>query len=93
MQSFWLFAIYFGAGVLQDIVITFYYRFVADKKAGLSAMLSFIVTLINLTILYGILTNLTPESGIWLIVTYAVGNAVGAYLAVRFSKLFSSVEK
>ena len=83
-----MYAIYFGAGVLQDIVITFYYRFVADRKAGLSAGLSFVVTLINLTILYGILTNLTPESGIWLIVTYALGNALGAYLAVKFSKVF-----
>jgi uncharacterized membrane protein YfcA len=92
MQSFWIFAIYFGAGVLQDIVITFYYRFVADKKAGPSAALSFVVTLINLTILYGILSNLTPESGIWLIITYALGNAVGAYLAVKFSRIFGKRE-
>ena len=87
MQNFWMYMIYFGAGVLQDIIITFYYRFVADKKAGLSATLSFITTLINLTILYGILTNLTPDSGFWLIITYAFGNGVGAYLAVRFSRL------
>jgi len=79
--------------VLQDIVITFYYRFVADKKAGLSAILSFVVTLINLTILYEILSNLTPKSGIWLIVTYALGNAVGAYLAIRFSHIFGRREK
>lgn len=93
MQGFWLFAIYFGAGVLQDIVITFYYRFVADRKAVWSAVLSFTVTLINLTILYGILSNLTPESGIWLIVIYAIGNAVGAYLAIKFSGHFGKYKK
>ncbi len=83
-----MYVIYFGTGVLQDIAIALYYRFVADKKAGLSATLSSITTLINLTILYGILTNLTPDSGVWLIITYALGNGVGAYLAVKFSKVF-----
>jgi uncharacterized protein YebE (UPF0316 family) len=81
-----MYLIYFGAGILQDIVITFYYRFVAAQKAFLSATFSFITTLISLTILYEVLTNLTPQSGIWLIISYALGNGVGAYLAVKFSK-------
>ena len=86
MQTYWIYLIYFGAGILQDIVITLYYRFVIDKRAFGSGVLSFIVTLINLTILYGILSSLGPDSGIKLILVYALGNAVGAYLAVRFTK-------
>lgn len=71
--------------MLQDIVITFYYRFISEKKALPSATLSFFITLINLTILYNILQNLSPDSGIALIMVFALGNALGAYLAVKFS--------
>ncbi len=87
MENYWIYLIYFGAGVLQDIVITLYYQLISKKRAGLTAFFSFFITLINLTILYGILSNLTPDSGILLIATYALGNAVGAYLAVKFSKI------
>jgi positive regulator of sigma E activity len=93
MQNYWIYLIYFGAGVIQDITVTFYYQFVSEKKALRAAMLSFLITLINLTILYGILSNLNPDSGIFLIATYALGNATGAYLAIRFPKILSQKNK
>ena len=34
MENYWIYLVYFGAGVLQDIVITIYYQLIAKKKGG-----------------------------------------------------------
>jgi hypothetical protein len=76
--------IYFGAGILQDIVVVLYSQLIYEKKAMQTAVSSFVLTVINLTILYGIISSLDPTNGVGLILVYGLGNAIGAYLAVKF---------
>lgn len=86
MELFLTYLIYFGAGILQDIVVVLYSQLIYEKKAMQTAVSSFVLTVINLTILYGIISSLDPANGVGLIIVYGLGNAIGAYVAVKFRK-------
>ena len=74
-------AIFFLVGLLQDLLVTSYYKAISDKQPVSSAALSGIVTIVNLTVFYGILSSL-DQSVFSKIVVYALGNALGTYLIV-----------
>ncbi len=74
--------LFFLVGFFQDILITLYYKEISNKRPGRSAWLSGIITVVNLTVFYGILSRL-DQTVYSRIVVYALGNAVGTYLVVR----------
>ncbi len=77
--------IFFIVGVLQDVIVTLYYQSINDKKPMSAAWLSGIITVVNLTVFYGILSAL-DDTVYSRIGAYAVGNAVGTYIIVRRDK-------
>ena len=82
--------IYFLIGIGQDVLITYYYQTIAKEYALKAAFTSTIVTLLNLIILYKILTGI--ENQIFtIILAHAVGNGVGTVLVIKkeyLKKLF-----
>jgi uncharacterized protein YebE (UPF0316 family) len=75
---------YFFAGVLQDFLVTINQRYVI-KGHIISAMLtSFLITIVSLVVLYNILSSLDPSQSIPAIIIYAMGIAIGTFLAMKF---------
>jgi len=79
----WYLIIYFFAGVLQDFIFTLNLRYVAQRKILLAMVTSFFTVVVNLVVLYNILTQLNSGKSILSIVIYALGIAVGTFLAMR----------
>ena len=54
--------LFFIVGALQDVLVTLYYQAINQKRPPSSAVLSGIITIVNLTVFYGILsvTRLVP---------------------------------
>ncbi|EKD32857.1 MAG: hypothetical protein ACD_76C00130G0004 [uncultured bacterium] len=75
--------IYFFAGVLQDFLFTINIRSVAKHKIFLALTSSFLVTIVNMIVLYNILTQLEADKTIIAIITYALGITAGTYLAMK----------
>lgn len=73
--------LFFAIGLVQDLLITSYYRAITDKQASLAGILSGIVTIVNLTVFYGILSTL-DDTVFSKIFVYALGNALGTYIIV-----------
>ncbi len=76
--------IYFLAGVLQDFLFTVNLRYVAKNKVLLAVLTSFLVTVVNLVVLYNILTQLDSQRTIVAIIIYALGITTGTFLAMKF---------
>jgi len=76
--------LFFLAGVLQDFLLTLNWRFIAKEKAIPASILSFLVTMITMTVLYSILLKLDAQRSIVAIVIYALGIASGTFLGVKF---------
>jgi uncharacterized protein YebE (UPF0316 family) len=76
--------IYFFAGVLQDFLFTVNLRYVAKNKVSLAVLTSFLVTVVNLLVLYNILTQLDSQRTILAIIIYALGITMGTFLAMKF---------
>ena len=74
--------IYFSVGVLQDFMIALYTRLVSTKQTLWASTLSFIITAVNLAVIYTLITNL-QESGFFAIGAYALGNAVGTAIGMK----------
>lgn len=82
MDIFVAHILFFSVGLFQDLLITYYYQVVAKERAWPAAISSFLITLVNLFVLYGILTNL--DSAAWsIVIAYALGNAVGTYIVIK----------
>ncbi len=79
----WL-VIYYFAGVLQDFLFTLNLRYVAKNKIFLAVLTSFLVTLVNLIVLYNILTQFDSQRTFLAIVIYALGITTGTFLAMKF---------
>lgn len=75
--------LYFLVGVLQDILFTLNVRFVAVKKAWQASIFSFLVTVVNLFVIYNIITKLSAERGFIAIIVYALGIGAGTLLATK----------
>lgn len=76
--------IYFFTGVLQDFIFTLNLRYVAQNKSFLAVLTSFLVTVVNLLVLYNILSAMDSQRGILTIIIYALGIASGTFLAMKF---------
>ncbi len=75
---------YFFAGVLQDFLFTLNIKYVAINKIILAMLTSFLITVVNLVVLYNILTVMDSQRSILAIVVYAAGIATGTFLAMKF---------
>lgn len=82
MNTIFLHLLFFGIGIFQDFFITYYYRMISEKRPWHSAIFSTIVTLINLLILYKILSGIEDQV-FTIILAYAFGNGVGTFIIVR----------
>jgi len=80
--------IYFLAGVLQDFLFTLNLRYVAQDNVVLAMLFSFLTTVVSLTVLYNIITNLDPDKSIIAIVVYAAGITFGTWLGMKFKPGF-----
>ena len=78
--------IFFLVGIFQDIFITYYLQMVAKEKAWRAALFSTLVTLINLIVLYKILTDIQNQV-FTIILIYAIGNGVGTILVIKKQQL------
>jgi len=76
--------IYFFVGLLQDFVIALYTRLVNKGAALSSAILSTLITIINLAVIYSILVRFDSEKSILAIIAYALGNGVGTFIGAKF---------
>jgi len=73
---------FFLVGVLQDVLATYYYQMIAKGHPWRAASFSSIVTLVNLVILYEILTGIENQV-LSIIIIYALGNGVGTFIVVK----------
>jgi uncharacterized protein YebE (UPF0316 family) len=78
-----LFIAYFFAGVLQDFLVTLNQRYVIKDHVISAVLTSFLITIVSLVVLYNILSTLDPEQSIPAIIIYALGIAVGTFLAMK----------
>ena len=76
--------LFFFAGILQDFLLTLNWRYIAKNRAVPASALSFLVTIVTMTVLYNILTRLDSQRSIFAIVVYALGIGTGTYLGMKF---------
>ncbi|MDP2651705.1 MAG: DUF5698 domain-containing protein [bacterium] len=74
---------YFCAGVLQDFLFTLNIKYVAVNKIVLAMLTSFLITIVNLVVLYSILSALDSQQSIPAIIVYALGIATGTLLGMK----------
>ena len=86
MELFLRHILFFLVGVFQDLLITYYYQVVSKERAFPAAVSSMLVTLVNLSVLYGILNELGSEA-YSIIFAYALGNAVGTFVVIKRHEL------
>lgn len=72
--------LYFMIGAVIDILATIDVKAVQHGKAGRSAVVTFINTVISYTVFYHIITS--PEY-MTEIIAFALGGAIGAYFIIR----------
>lgn len=75
--------LFFVAGVLQDFLVTLNWRYVTKEKVFLASLFSFFSTVVAMTVLYTILTELDSSRSILAIVVYSLGIAIGTWLAMK----------
>ncbi len=71
---------YFIVGLILDLIVTRYTQAIQENKALLTALLSLVITLVNIFV-YGFIilgTDFLGES-----ISFALGCAVGSYIMVR----------
>lgn len=78
--------LFFTVGIVQDIIITYYYQMIAKEYPLRAAVTSAVATLVNLMILYKILTGIEDQV-ISIVLAYAVGNGVGTILVMKKGNL------
>ena len=72
----------FVAGIVVDLLVTRYTRAVAERKIGGATLLSGFITIVNFLLLSVILRESFTD-GIYSILSFAGGNAVGTYFAMK----------
>ena len=77
MNTYFLYSI---AGVFSSLLFTLQIRSMDHDKRVAASLISFVVTVLNLGILYAIFTNLQGIAGI---MSYAVGVGIGTFIAMR----------
>lgn len=69
-------------GIFQDLFITYYYQAISKEHALKAGQLSTSVTIINLVILYQILSGIENEI-ISIVLAYAIGCGVGTIIVIK----------
>ena len=75
---------YFSAGVLQDTLFTLNQRYVLGNHVIRAMLTSFFITIVNLVVLYNIISSLDPGQSIAAIIIYALGVATGTLVGMKF---------
>ena len=76
--------LFYFAGILQDFLLTLNWRYIAKNRALPASTLSFLVTIVTMTVLYNILSRLDSQRSVWAIVIYALGIGTGTFLGMKF---------
>jgi uncharacterized protein YebE (UPF0316 family) len=76
---------YFFAGVVQDFLVTINQRYVSKDHVVSAMWSSFLITIVSLAVLYNILTSLDSNKSIPAIIVYALGIAIGTFLAMKLN--------
>ena len=76
--------LFYFAGILQDFLLTLNWRYIAKNRVLPASTLSFLVTIVSMTVLYNILSRLDSERSIWAIIVYALGIGTGTFLGMKF---------
>jgi len=76
-----LFLLFF-AGIIIDLLVTYYTKAVAQKKVWIATSLSGVVTFVNFVLLTLIIKE-SSMNGVFSIMAYAGGNTVGTFFAMR----------
>ena len=79
--------IYFVVGVVQDFFFTMNSKYVAQNKVLPAVIFSFFTVLMNMLVLYSILTDINNQTSIVAIIVYSCGIALGTYVAMKFPKI------
>lgn len=74
--------VYFGLGILTDVLVTLYYIAVGRRLAIRSAVLSLLMTLLG----FFIIEKIVISTNWFLILSYSVGSAFGCYIVMMLSK-------
>lgn len=77
------FLAYFLAGVLQDFLVTINQRYVIKNRVMSAIITSFLITIVGMIVLYNIISSLDSEKSVPAIIVYALGIAVGTFLAMK----------
>ena len=72
--------IYFFAGILNNILFTLHIRFIDHDKSLRASAAAFGVSVLSLTVLFSILTQVEGLRGI---IWYGFGVAVGTFVAMK----------
>ena len=75
--------LYFFAGVLQDFLLTLNWRFINKERPIPAAFFSFVVTIVTMSVLYNILTQLDKQRSVVAIIIYALGVGTGTVLGMK----------
>ena len=75
---------YLGMGILSDVLVTGYYLFVSRGWAASASIVSIPIALLNFYVLNGVLVQTTSWPNA---IAYAVGNAIGCFAIIHFSKM------
>jgi len=76
--------IIFIAGLIVDLLVAKYTRYIALKESGMAALLSGLITVANFVFLIVILKGSASES-LLNILAFAGGGSVGTFLALKTS--------
>ncbi len=75
-------ALFFGIGIFQDLLITYYYQMIVKEFPWRASLLSTMVTLVNILVLYEILSGIETQV-LSVVLAYAAGNGVGTFFVMQ----------
>lgn len=82
MKNLALLVLYFGLGLLEDYIVSWYYFFLGRREALKTAGVSLVHTLLAVFVVASIIV-----SNDWLLLgAYAIGGSVGTYIGVKHGK-------
>lgn len=83
--------LYFLAGALEDFLVTLNWRYVAKEKPFSAAFFSFLATVVNMAVVYNILTAFDNTRSILAIIVFSLGISTGTFLAMKFNPDFKAI--
>jgi len=81
---YYYFVLFYFAGILQDFLLTLNWRYIAKNRVIPASTLSFLVTIVTMTVLYNVLNRLDSERSVIAIIVYALGIGTGTFLGMKF---------